>query len=245
MKTSSLAALRLEPGLDGRHAAAFADDCSGRDHTGGTIAGRRAGGVLGGAVTHGNGGAIIGGALLAAWPATPSRATWTARTGPMPPAPMTTASTAGSGAAMSGTAAPTTAISSPTANITGARACAAISPRWSIAEAGNSTATARPAAAAMAVGIPVVSLLLFSRLSPVIPVRFADAGDSRGFMGNELRNHWRGKSGADNLRDFSQWPNPGQSASAAASTAPIALEQMQAFHAEDRPGGSFAGCARR
>jgi surface antigen len=43
---------------------AFADECSGRDHTGGTILGAIAGGVLGGAVTHGNGGAVVGGALL-------------------------------------------------------------------------------------------------------------------------------------------------------------------------------------
>ncbi len=44
--------------------SAFADSCSGRDHTGGTILGAIAGGVLGGAVSHGNGGAVIGGALL-------------------------------------------------------------------------------------------------------------------------------------------------------------------------------------
>jgi surface antigen len=44
--------------------AAMADACSGRDHTGGTILGAIAGGVLGGAVSHGNGGAVIGGVLL-------------------------------------------------------------------------------------------------------------------------------------------------------------------------------------
>ena len=44
--------------------SAMADECSGRDHTGGTILGAIAGGVLGGAVTHGNGGAVVGGALL-------------------------------------------------------------------------------------------------------------------------------------------------------------------------------------
>ena len=44
--------------------SAFADACSGRDHTGGTILGALAGGVLGGAVSQGNGGAVIGGALL-------------------------------------------------------------------------------------------------------------------------------------------------------------------------------------
>jgi surface antigen len=43
---------------------AFADECSGRDHTAGTVLGAIAGGVLGGAVSHGNGGAVIGGALL-------------------------------------------------------------------------------------------------------------------------------------------------------------------------------------
>lgn len=44
--------------------AAFADECSGRDHTSGTILGAIAGGVLGGAASNGNGGAMIGGALL-------------------------------------------------------------------------------------------------------------------------------------------------------------------------------------
>ena len=44
--------------------SAFADACSGRDHTGGTLLGAIAGGVLGGAVSHGNGGAVVGGALL-------------------------------------------------------------------------------------------------------------------------------------------------------------------------------------
>ena len=44
--------------------AAFADECSGRDHTSGTILGAIAGGVLGGAVSKGDGGAVIGGALL-------------------------------------------------------------------------------------------------------------------------------------------------------------------------------------
>lgn len=45
-------------------AAALADACSGRDHTGGTILGAIAGGALGGAVFDGNGGAVAGGALL-------------------------------------------------------------------------------------------------------------------------------------------------------------------------------------
>lgn len=43
---------------------AFADACSGRDHTTGTILGAIAGGVLGSAASHGNGGAVVGGALL-------------------------------------------------------------------------------------------------------------------------------------------------------------------------------------
>src|SRR5579883_3543828 len=55
---TSLAALALGS------SHALADACSGRDHTGGTILGALAGGVLGGAVSHGNGGAVIGGALL-------------------------------------------------------------------------------------------------------------------------------------------------------------------------------------
>ena len=44
--------------------SAFADACSGRDHTGGTIAGGLLGGLLGGVFTKGNGAGIIGGALV-------------------------------------------------------------------------------------------------------------------------------------------------------------------------------------
>ena len=44
--------------------SAFADDCSGRDHAGGTIAGGVLGGVLGGVISHGSGLGIVGGALL-------------------------------------------------------------------------------------------------------------------------------------------------------------------------------------
>jgi len=45
-------------------ASAMADDCSGRDHTTGTVLGAIAGGVLGSAMSHGNGGAVVGGAVL-------------------------------------------------------------------------------------------------------------------------------------------------------------------------------------
>ena len=44
--------------------SALADECSGRDHTAGTVLGAIAGGVLGGSVSNGNGGAVVGGALL-------------------------------------------------------------------------------------------------------------------------------------------------------------------------------------
>ena len=57
---SAATLLALSLGTSG----AFADECSGRDHTGGTILGAIAGGVLGGAASNGNGGAVIGGALL-------------------------------------------------------------------------------------------------------------------------------------------------------------------------------------
>ena len=43
---------------------AMADACSGQDHTAGTVLGALAGGLLGGAASHGNGGAVVGGALL-------------------------------------------------------------------------------------------------------------------------------------------------------------------------------------
>ncbi len=61
-KTMLIAAAALALGLG--TTSAFADDCSGHDHAAGTILGAIAGGVLGGAVSHGNGGAVIGGALL-------------------------------------------------------------------------------------------------------------------------------------------------------------------------------------
>ena len=44
--------------------AAFADECSGRDHTAGTVLGAIAGGVLGGAASRGDGLAVAGGAIL-------------------------------------------------------------------------------------------------------------------------------------------------------------------------------------
>jgi surface antigen len=59
-----LALLFLSLGMFGATGAAFADACSGRDHTGGTIGGGILGAVLGGLFTHGNGAGIIGGALV-------------------------------------------------------------------------------------------------------------------------------------------------------------------------------------
>ena len=44
--------------------AAWADACNGRDRTSGTVLGAIAGGMLGGAVLYGNGGAVAGGVLL-------------------------------------------------------------------------------------------------------------------------------------------------------------------------------------
>ena len=51
-------------GLFAGSGGAYADACSGRDHTTGTIAGGVVGGVLGGVLTHGNGLGIVGGALV-------------------------------------------------------------------------------------------------------------------------------------------------------------------------------------
>src|SRR5580704_19098332 len=58
--TASVAALMLGLGATG----AFADDCSGSDHTTGTVLGAAGGGIIGGVASHGNGLGIIGGALL-------------------------------------------------------------------------------------------------------------------------------------------------------------------------------------
>jgi len=59
-KTMLIAALALGLGST----SAFADSCSGKDHTTGTVLGAIAGGLLGSAASHGNGGAVVGGALL-------------------------------------------------------------------------------------------------------------------------------------------------------------------------------------
>jgi uncharacterized protein YcfJ len=42
---------------------ANADSCSGRNHTGATVAGAAGGGLIGGLASHGNGLAIVGGAV--------------------------------------------------------------------------------------------------------------------------------------------------------------------------------------
>ena len=58
--TGAATALILGLGVTG----AFADDCSGKDHTTGTVLGGVGGGLIGGLASHGNGLAIVGGALL-------------------------------------------------------------------------------------------------------------------------------------------------------------------------------------
>ena len=58
--TASVAALMLGLCATG----AFADDCSGHDHSTGTVLGAAGGGIIGGVASHGNGLGIIGGALL-------------------------------------------------------------------------------------------------------------------------------------------------------------------------------------
>ncbi|MGZ5927555.1 MAG: glycine zipper domain-containing protein, partial [Rhizomicrobium sp.] len=60
--TMMIAAAALAVGISGT--GAFADECSGRDHTGGTVLGALGGGLLGGLASHGNGLGIVGGALL-------------------------------------------------------------------------------------------------------------------------------------------------------------------------------------
>ena len=64
LKKTVLAALVVFGAGSALATPALADACSGRDHAGGTILGAIAGGILGGAVSKGNGGAVIGGALL-------------------------------------------------------------------------------------------------------------------------------------------------------------------------------------
>jgi osmotically inducible lipoprotein OsmB len=56
LKTAGLACLLM----CGSAAAALADDCSGRDHTAGTILGAMGGAAIGGAASHNAGGAVAG-----------------------------------------------------------------------------------------------------------------------------------------------------------------------------------------
>jgi surface antigen len=56
--TAGLLALTFSGG------GAFADACSGHDHTGGTVLGAIGGGLIGGFASHGNGLGIVGGAIL-------------------------------------------------------------------------------------------------------------------------------------------------------------------------------------
>ncbi|MEJ0044366.1 MAG: hypothetical protein WDM81_20025 [Rhizomicrobium sp.] len=63
LKTSGLVAGAALLALSVGTSAARADDCH-SDHTGGTVLGAIAGGVLGGVASHGNGLAIAGGALF-------------------------------------------------------------------------------------------------------------------------------------------------------------------------------------
>src|SRR4051812_30530528 len=60
----TLVTVLIALGLSCTTSAAFADACSGRDHTTGTIAGGLLGGVLGGVLTNGKAVGIAGGALL-------------------------------------------------------------------------------------------------------------------------------------------------------------------------------------
>ena len=57
---AATAALTIGFGATG----AMADECSGRDHSTGTVLGAVGGGLIGGFASHGNGLGIIGGALL-------------------------------------------------------------------------------------------------------------------------------------------------------------------------------------
>ena len=59
--TLVIAAAVLTLGMSG---TAFADECSGRDHTSGTVLGALGGGLIGGLASRGNGLGIIGGAIL-------------------------------------------------------------------------------------------------------------------------------------------------------------------------------------
>ncbi len=64
MKKIAISAAAITLMLGFGTVSAFADDCSGRDHTTGTVLGAVGGAAIGGAASRGNGLGIIGGALL-------------------------------------------------------------------------------------------------------------------------------------------------------------------------------------
>ena len=145
--------------------------------------------------------------------------------------PITTVSMVRWAAAMTGAVARTAAMSSPTANIIAGGACAAISPKWSIATGGNSTATARPAGARRRMGVHVRAgyhrpgkqdELLEGRWSNPLPFEFCQSSAAAAgelpidwlFYGNVLGNHcdvpWLGiQQKPRNARDLDHqcwWP---------------------------------------
>jgi len=138
--------------------AAFADECSGREHTTGTVLGAIAGGVLGGSVSKGNGGAVIGGALLGGLAGNAVSRDLDCNDSPYAARSYQKSFQALWVAAMAGTMAPIAAMSPIPVNTGCAAKSAATSPRSPTAVAVNTRSRARPAVRPIAVTGPSVNL---------------------------------------------------------------------------------------
>jgi surface antigen len=64
LKQSGMLAAAAVLALCAGTTSAAADECSRHNHAAGTVLGAVAGGLIGGAVSHGNGGAVVGGVIL-------------------------------------------------------------------------------------------------------------------------------------------------------------------------------------
>jgi len=64
LKQSGMLAAAAMLALCAGTTSAAADECSRHNHAAGTVLGAVAGGLIGGAVSHGNGGAVVGGVIL-------------------------------------------------------------------------------------------------------------------------------------------------------------------------------------
>ena len=202
-------------------------DC-GRSDAGGTILGAVAGGLLGGAVSHGNGGAVVGGALLGGLAGNAISRDMDCEDRPYAARSYDDSFHGQIGRRYEWNRGPDRGYIVTNREYRGPRGrSAATSPRWSIAMAASSTAMARPACGGTAAGISC---------RPRTPKSTQDPAQKAGFFAFEpafaateqhLGNHCPVSIAPQTILSVS-WRNPGQSAWRAGSTAPTALSRCRA-----------------